>query len=134
MRFAGVPLALRILETLDFAARPSVNKVLIAELMSCECVDKKENILVGNPGTGQSHLATALAAQGYRVRFARTTELVTALIEARDERELPPSQGSARQAGPPGSRPMPTWGLCRAVGARGLTGLKSTGLLAVLGL
>ena len=42
------------------------------------------------PGTGKSHLATALAAQacakGYRVRFIRTTELVTALIEARDER------------------------------------------------
>lgn len=42
------------------------------------------------PGTGKSHLATALAAQacakGYRVRFFRTTELVTALIEARDER------------------------------------------------
>ena len=41
-------------------------------------------------GTGKSHLATALAAQacaqGYRVRFMRTTELVTALIEARDER------------------------------------------------
>ena len=42
------------------------------------------------PGTGKSHLATALAAQacqkGYKVRFFRTTELVTALIEARDER------------------------------------------------
>ena len=59
--------------------------------MRCEYIDKRENILlVGNPGTGKSHLATALAAQacakGYRVRFFRTTELVTALIEARDER------------------------------------------------
>ena len=48
--------------------------------------------MVGNPGTGKSHLATALAAQacakGYRVRFIRTTELVTALIEARDERSF----------------------------------------------
>ena len=47
-------------------------------------------ILIGNPGTGKSHLATALAAaacqKGYKVRFFRTTELVTALIEARDER------------------------------------------------
>ncbi len=61
--------------------------------MRCEYIDKKENILmVGNPGTGKSHLATALAAQacakGYRVRFIRTTELVTALIEARDERSF----------------------------------------------
>jgi DNA replication protein DnaC len=84
---------IKTLETFDFAARPSVNKVLIAELMRCEYIDKKENILlVGNPGTGKSHLATALAAQacakGYRVRFIRTTELVTALIEARDERSF----------------------------------------------
>ena len=67
--------------------------MLVAELMRCEYIDKKENILlVGNPGTGKSHLATALAAQacakGYRVRFIRTTELVTALIEARDERSF----------------------------------------------
>jgi DNA replication protein DnaC len=82
---------LKTLEGFDFAARPSVNKVLIAELARCEYIDKRENvIMVGNPGTGKSHLATALAAQachkGYKVRFFRTTELVTALIEARDER------------------------------------------------
>ena len=44
----------------------------------------------GTPGTGKSHLATALAAaacaKGYKVRFFRATELVTTLIEARDER------------------------------------------------
>lgn len=82
---------LKSLDNFDFSARPSVSKVLIAELARCEWIDKRENvILIGNPGTGKSHLATALAAQacqrGYRVRFYRTTELVTALIEARDER------------------------------------------------
>jgi DNA replication protein DnaC len=82
---------IKTLDTFDFAARPSVNKMLIAELARCEYIDKRENILmIGNPGTGKSHLATALAAvacqKGYRVRFFRTTELVTALIEARDER------------------------------------------------
>ncbi len=42
---------IKTLETFDFAARPSVNKVLVAELMRCEYIDKKENILmVGNPG------------------------------------------------------------------------------------
>ncbi len=84
---------IKTLENFDFAARPSVNKVLIAELARCEWIDKRENvILIGNPGTGKSHLATALAVQacakGYRVRFYRTTELVTALIEARDERSF----------------------------------------------
>lgn len=81
---------MKTLETFDFAARPSVNMVLIAELMRCEYIDKKENILVGNPGTGKSQLAIGLAAEacakGYRVRFFRTTELETSLIEARDER------------------------------------------------
>jgi DNA replication protein DnaC len=84
---------IKTLETFDFSARPSVNKALIAELMRCEYIDKKENVLlVGNPGTGKSHLATALAAQacakGYRVRSIRVTELVTAFIEARDERSF----------------------------------------------
>ena len=49
-------------------------------------------LLVGNPGTGKSHLATALAAaacqKGYKVRFFRATELVTTLIEARDKRSF----------------------------------------------
>jgi DNA replication protein DnaC len=81
---------LKTLENFDFTARPSVNKMLIAELARCEYIDKRENLLmIGNPGTGKSHLATALAAEacqrGYRVRFYRTTELVTALIEARNE-------------------------------------------------
>jgi DNA replication protein DnaC len=82
---------IKTLDTFDFTARPSVNKMMITELARCEYIDKRENVLmIGNPGTGKSHLATALAAQacakGYRVRFFRTTELVTALIEARDER------------------------------------------------
>ncbi len=82
---------MKTLDTFDFTARPSVNKMLVTELARCEYVDKHENvIMVGNPGTGKSHLATALAAEacakGYRVRFFRTTELVTTLIEARDER------------------------------------------------
>lgn len=81
------------LETFDFTARPSVNKMLVAELARCEFIDKRENVLlVGNPGTGKSHLATALAAaacqKGYKVRFFRATELVTTLIEARDERSF----------------------------------------------
>lgn len=82
---------IKTLENFDFHARPSVNKVLVSELARCEWIDRRENLLlIGNPGTGKSHLATALATQacakGYRVRFYRTTELVTALIEARDER------------------------------------------------
>jgi DNA replication protein DnaC len=84
---------LKTLETFDFAARPSVNKIMISQLARCEFIDERENILfVGNPGTGKTHLAIALSAaacsKGYRVRFQRVTELVTQLIEARDEHGL----------------------------------------------
>jgi DNA replication protein DnaC len=84
---------LKTLEDFDFAAQPSLNRVLFAELMRCEFIDRRESvILLGSPGTGKAHLATALAAEacrrGKRVRFWRVTELVTQLLEAREERVL----------------------------------------------
>ena len=83
----------KTLENFDFAAQPSVNKTLVGELMRCVWIEQRENVLlVGNPGTGKTHLATALAVEacgrGKRVRFCRVTELITQLMEAREEREL----------------------------------------------
>ncbi len=92
LKAARLP-TIKSLESFDFSARPSVNKVLVSELARAEFIDRRENVLfVGNPGTGKTHLAIALSAaacaRGYRVRFFRVTELVTLLIEARDERSL----------------------------------------------
>ena len=83
----------KTLESFDFTAQPSVNKPLIAELMRCAYLEKRENLLrVGNTGTGKTHLATALGVEacgrGKRVRFHKVIELVTQLIEAREERHL----------------------------------------------
>ncbi len=83
----------KTLENFDFRAQPSVNKPMITELLRCAYVDKRENVLlVGNPGTGKTHLATALGieacSRGKRVRFWRVTELITQLMEAREERIL----------------------------------------------
>ena len=83
----------KTLDNFDFTAQPSVNKTLVGELMRCVWIEQRENVLlVGNPGTGKTHLATALAVEacgrGQRVRFCRVTELITQLMEAREEREL----------------------------------------------
>ena len=83
----------KTLDTFDFKACPSVNKPLVLELVKGDYLTQRENILlVGPSGTGKTHLATALAiaacSLGKRVRFWRVTELITTLLEAKEERQL----------------------------------------------
>jgi DNA replication protein DnaC len=83
----------KTLESFEFTAQPSLNKLLVTELIRGEYLLKRENILlVGNSGTGKSHVASALGiaacSQGKNVRFYRVTELITELLEAREERNL----------------------------------------------
>lgn len=83
----------KTLESFDFTAQPAVNKPLVLELVKGDYLDRRENLLlVGNSGTGKSHLATALGIaacqQGHKVRFFRVTELITLLLEAREDKEL----------------------------------------------
>src|SRR3954465_665101 len=83
----------KLLDEFDFSAPPSINKPLLLQLVQGEYLDKRENLLfVGPSGTGKSHLATALGmaacAQGRKVRFFRVTELMTVLLEAKEERQL----------------------------------------------
>ncbi len=83
----------KTLDTFDFSTQPSINESLVRELMGGEYIDNRENILlIGNSGTGKTHLACALAfaacAQGRRVRFFTVTGLVTELLECREEKKL----------------------------------------------
>jgi DNA replication protein DnaC len=92
LREAAFPVP-KTIETFDFGAQPSLNEPLVRELLGGEYLQRRENVLlVGNPGTGKTHLASALGfaacAQGRRVRFHTTTGLVTQLLEARENRSL----------------------------------------------
>lgn len=68
----------------DFTSS-QVNEVLVRQLHRCEFIDNADNVvLVGGPGTGKTHLATALGVQAVehhrkKVRFFSTVELVNAL-------------------------------------------------------
>jgi DNA replication protein DnaC len=89
---AGFPVV-KTIDTFDFRALPSINEPLLRELMRGEYIDKRENVLlIGNSGTGKTHLACALAfaacAQGRKVRFHTVSALVTELLECREERRL----------------------------------------------
>jgi DNA replication protein DnaC len=84
---------IKTIDTYDFKAQPSVNEQLVRELLRGEYIDKTENVLlIGNLGTGKTHLASALAFsacdQGRKVRFHTATDLVIQLVECREERKL----------------------------------------------
>jgi DNA replication protein DnaC len=83
MKVARFP-AYKDLAGFDFA-QSAVNEALIRQLHGGEFMEKAHNVvLVGGPGTGKTHLATALGVQAIqhhhrRVRFLPTIELVNTL-------------------------------------------------------
>jgi DNA replication protein DnaC len=85
--------SLKTIESFKFDAQPDINEPLIRELLVGEFIGQRENVLlIGNSGTGKTHLATALGLaacrDGRRVRFFGVTSLVTQLLEAREDRRL----------------------------------------------
>jgi len=77
----------KTIDTFDFLAIPSANKTLVLDLARCEFLSRKENVLLlGNSGTGKTHLSLALGLaacqRGHRVRFTTASALVSELIEA----------------------------------------------------
>ena len=74
----------RDLAGFDFDVSP-VDRKLVMKLAEMEFVDQSQNVvLVGGPGTGKTHLATAIGVEALRthakrVRFFSTVELVNAL-------------------------------------------------------
>ncbi len=68
----------------DFAAS-EVNEALVRQLHRCDFTENAHNlVLIGGPGTGKTHVATAIGVQAIehhrkKVRFYSTVELVNAL-------------------------------------------------------
>ncbi len=83
----------KTLDQIDWKALQGISKPKLAELASCDYLERGEDVIFAGPiGTGKTHIAIALGIEAtrrrYRVLFRRASDLVRELIEARDEREL----------------------------------------------
>lgn len=70
-----------------------VSNIVINELGSCRFIEDKKNlIMIGNPGRGKTHIAIGIGleaiAQGKSVLFKNAATLSTELSEARDNYQL----------------------------------------------
>jgi len=84
---------IKTLDGFDFSRSPQLPEALIRQLAHGQYIDEARPIIfIGEPGTGKTHLASALgyaaALEGKIVRFTSTSQLVNLLIEAKDSHML----------------------------------------------
>ena len=73
------------LDSFDFKAIPSLNKMMVLDLARCEWIERKENVIaLGPSGTGKTHVALGLGLAACQKGLP--TAFVTAA--ARDEKRL----------------------------------------------
>lgn len=85
--------AVKGLDSFDFAAIPKLNRMQVLELVRCEWIERRENVIaLGPSGTGKTHVALGLGLaacqKGLSVGFTTAAALVSEMMEARDERRL----------------------------------------------
>lgn len=84
---------IKTIEELDCSYFENISEAQINELATCKFIDNRQNIvMIGNPGTGKTHLSVALGQkaclQGFNVKFFTAANLSNELIEAFDSRRL----------------------------------------------
>ena len=84
---------LKTLDQIEWEALHGVSRPKVLELASCAFVERGEDVVVAGPvGTGKTMIAIGVgieaARRRYRVVFGRASDLVRALLEARDDRTL----------------------------------------------
>lgn len=92
IRIAGFS-NLKYLDELERDELPEGIRTLLPELETLEFIRQKRNIVFyGNPGTGKTHIATALGIkacmEGMSVMFASVPHLITQIKECRSSRTL----------------------------------------------
>ncbi|WP_207799549.1 ATP-binding protein, partial [Tsukamurella pulmonis] len=92
VKAAGFPRE-KWLADFDFDANPDIEAATIHQLATGDWIRHGLPLcLIGDSGTGKSHLliglGTAAAEQGFRVRYTLATKLVNELVEAADEKQL----------------------------------------------
>lgn len=93
---------IKTLDEFDTNRLEHISDGCIRELSSCDFIGKRQNvIMVGNPGSGKTHLATALGINaccaGFRVRFCTASSLAAELSEALQESRLSKLEKSLRK-------------------------------------
>jgi DNA replication protein DnaC len=92
IRAAHFP-ARKTIDAFDFGYQTSVRRQVVLHLASLDFITAHDNVIfLGPPGTGKTHLATALGIKacvaGYRVQFASATSWVMRLAAAQREHRL----------------------------------------------
>jgi DNA replication protein DnaC len=80
--------AYKTIEDFDFSYQPSIDKRLFNDVLTCQFVNEKRNLVfIGNPGTGKTHLSTAIGiravAKEYKVFFTSVSEMLYNLHAAK---------------------------------------------------
>lgn len=88
-----LPKPYKLLDDFDFSFQPSLKKKRIMDLSTLDFLDRRESVLfIGDPGTGKSHLARALALLAcrkcYKVLYTTCSDMLADLNRGVYEKTL----------------------------------------------